>query len=98
MARHYSGVVRYSAVVSERGFPPALRRRTMTDRNGGATAPSKRPCVGPLVIHIDGFAARLGSEGYTPGSMHDKCELLAGLSPWPDRLALSPGALHQGVL
>lgn len=52
----------------------------MTDRNGGATAPSKRPCVGPLVIHIDGFAARLGSEGYTPGSMHDKCELLADLS------------------
>jgi site-specific recombinase XerD len=70
----------------------------MTDRNGGATAPSKRPCVGPLVIHIDGFAARLGSEGYTPGSMHDKCELLADLSRWLDRLDLSRDALDEELL
>jgi hypothetical protein len=45
----------------------------MTDRNRGATAPSKGPSVSPLVIHIDGFGARLGREVYTPGSVHDKC-------------------------
>ena len=54
----------------------------MTDRNCAAMAPAKRSCFGPLVIHIDGFAALLGSEGYTPRTVHDKCELVGDLSRW----------------
>lgn len=70
----------------------------MTDRNGGATAPSKGPHVSPLVIHIVGFGARLGGEGYTPGSVHDKCELVADLSRWLDGCSLSLDVLDEEVL
>ena len=70
----------------------------MTDRNGGAIAPSRRLCVGPLVIHIDGFAARLGSEGYTPRSTRDKCELVADLSRWLDRRGLSRDVVDEELL
>lgn len=70
----------------------------MTDRNGGAIAPSRRLCVGPLVIHIDGFAARLGGEGYTQGSLRDKCELVADLSRWLDRCRLSRDVLDEELL
>lgn len=70
----------------------------MKDRNGDATLTSKSPVVGPLVIHIDGFAARLGSEGYTSGSVHDKCERVADLSRWLDRCGLSEDVLDEEVL
>ncbi len=70
----------------------------MTDRNCAAMAPAKRSCFGPLVIHIDGFAALLGSEGYTPRTVHDKCELVGDLSRWLDRRGLLQDALDEGHL
>jgi hypothetical protein len=62
----------------------------MVDRNGIAAAPFSRLCVGPLVNHVDGFAARRGGEGYRPLlSVGDKCELVADLSHWLDRRSVS---------
>lgn len=55
-------------------------------------------CVGPLASHIDSFAARLGGEGYTSKTVHDKCELVAKLSAWLHRRDLSQDALDEGQL
>ena len=52
----------------------------MIDPDSGVMTPVKPSCIGPLAIHIDAFAARLGGEGYTSKTVHDKCELVAKLS------------------
>lgn len=70
----------------------------MTARNGVATATIRRLCVGPLVNHVVGFAARLGGEGYRPQSVRDKCELVADLSRWLDRRNLSRDVLDEELL
>jgi site-specific recombinase XerD len=51
-----------------------------------------------LAIHIDGFAACLGGEGYTPVSVHGKCERIADLSRWLDRSGLALAVLDEEVL
>ena len=70
----------------------------MIDPDSGATTSVKASCVGPLAIHIDAFAARLGGEGFTSRTVHDKCELVAK----PVRVALSArsfaGCGRQGQL
>ena len=68
----------------------------MTDPDDGATAWAKASCVGPLAIHIEAFAARLGGEGFTSRTVQDKCELVAKLSVWLHRRDLSQDALDEG--
>jgi integrase/recombinase XerD len=70
----------------------------MTDPDDGATARVKASCVGPLAIHIEAFAARLGGEGFTSRTVQDKCELVAKLSVWLHRRDLSQDALDEGQL
>jgi len=70
----------------------------MTDPDDGATAWAKASCVGPLAIHIEAFAARLGGEGFTSRTVQDKCELVAKLSVWLHRRDLSQDALDEGQL
>ena len=70
----------------------------MSDPDGGAMTLVKPTCIGPLAIHIEAFAARLGGEGFTSKTVHDKCELVAKLSAWLDRRDLSQDALDEGQL
>jgi integrase len=70
----------------------------MTDPDSGAATWVKAPCVGPLVIPIETFAARLGGEGFTSRTVQDKCELVAKLSAWLYRRDLSLDALDEGCL
>ena len=65
----------------------------MTDPDNGATAWVKGSCLGPLAIHIEAFAARLGGEGFTSKTVQGKRELVAKLSVWLHRRGLSRDAL-----
>jgi hypothetical protein len=56
----------------------------MSDLNSGATVSIKGARAGPLASHIDGFAARLASQGYMPGSVQEKCDRATDLSRWLD--------------
>jgi site-specific recombinase XerD len=51
-----------------------------------------------LVIHIDGFAARLGDEGYAQGTVLEKRELVADLNRWLDQRRLSQNVLDEELL
>src|SRR5271155_5027408 len=90
------GIIRLSSLTE--GFSSAQRRRMMIDPDSGVMTPVKPSCIGPLAPHIDAFAARLGGEGYTSKTVHDKCELVAKLSAWLDRRDLSQDALDEGQL
>ena len=70
----------------------------MTDRNDAAMAGGKRSCIGPLAFHVEGFAAFLGGEGYTPRTVNDKCRVVADLSRWLDRCKPVQGALDEEQL
>jgi site-specific recombinase XerD len=70
----------------------------MNDPDIGAKTAVQLYYVGPLASHIDAFAARLGGEGYTSKTVHDKCELVAKLSAWLHRRDLSQDALDEGQL
>ena len=70
----------------------------MIDPGSGAMTPVKPSCTGPLAIHIEAFAARLGGEGFTSKTVQDKCELVAKLSVWLHRRDLSLKALDEGQL
>ena len=70
----------------------------MIDPDIGEKAAVQLYCVGPLASHIDAFAARLGGEGYTSKTVHDKCDLAVKLSAWLHRRDLSQDALDEGQL
>lgn len=59
------------------------------------SAPTARPCIGPLACHIEGFAARLARQGYVQASVLGKCDLLRDLSGWLDRRRLPPAGLDE---
>jgi site-specific recombinase XerD len=65
------------------------------DRDETATARAKRNSVGPLALHIDGFAAFLSGAGYNPKTVDEKSALLADLSRWLGRHGLPLGALDE---
>jgi hypothetical protein len=50
--------------------------------DSGDCAGSKTPFVGPLTLHLEGFAAHLGGEGYTNSVLHTKCALARELNRW----------------
>jgi hypothetical protein len=54
----------------------------MTDLNNAATAPATPFRVGRLAVHLDGFAALLGDQGYAPATMRQKDDLLADFTLW----------------
>jgi hypothetical protein len=70
----------------------------MSDENDAAIAAGKRPCIGPLAFHVEGFAAFLGGEGYTPRTVEDKCRVVADLSRWLDQCKLVLDALDEKLL
>jgi site-specific recombinase XerD len=45
-------------------------------------AADELPCAGPLECCIEDFAARLSGQGYAPGTIHAKCDLLTDLNRW----------------
>ena len=60
--------------------------------------PGSIGAYGPLASHIDGFAARLASQGYMPGSVQEKCDRATDLSRWLDENGFSREALNEDIL
>jgi integrase/recombinase XerD len=71
----------------------------MSDENGATIAAGKRRCIGSaLAFYVEGFAAFLGVEGYAPGTVEDKCRIVADLSRWLDQCKLALDALDEKLL
>jgi len=88
-----------SALVSRRGFPPALRRQMMTiARKSAVTASTSPACVGSLAPHIDKFAEFLAGEGYASGTVTTKYALVVDLSHWLKRRELPVAKLDEARL
>jgi len=47
---------------------------------------------------VKGFAAQLSGQGYAPGTIHTKCDLLADLNRWLEGHQLAVAALDEGRL
>ncbi len=54
----------------------------MTDLNDAATTLVTPFGDGRLAAHLNGFAARLGDQGYAPATMRQKHDLLAEFGLW----------------
>lgn len=54
----------------------------MTDLNDAATTLVTPIRNGRLAVHLAGFAARLGDQGYAPATMRQKHDLLAEFGRW----------------
>ncbi len=50
---------------------------------------------GPLAAHIDAFAERLTTQGYTASTARERLRLIANLSRWLDRHKLAAGSLNE---
>jgi site-specific recombinase XerD len=67
----------------------------MTDLNDAAL-PSVTPSgVGRLAAHLDGFAALLRDQGYAPGTIRQKYDLLADFGLWVEEHDVPLGGLER---
>ena len=55
-------------------------------------------CVGPLACEVDGYAARLASEGYADSSIRDRLRLFRRLSVWLEREGRSVETLDEQAI
>ena len=60
-----------------------------------AAAADELFCAGPLGCCIEGFAAQLSAQGYTPDTIHAKRDLLADLNRWLEGRQLSLATLDE---
>lgn len=60
-----------------------------------AAAADKLSWAGPMECCVTGFVAQLSRQGYSPSTIHAKCDLLADLNRWLERRQLSLAALDE---